>query len=61
MGSELDIKPASRSCFDNAAVLENPECVQDSFHAQPVVLAKGSNRWQTISGAKYVCQDLDLY
>jgi hypothetical protein len=58
--SELDIKSASGSGFDDAAVFENPECVQDSFHAQPVIPAKGSNGWQTISGAENVRPDLDL-
>ena len=56
--SELDIKSASRSGFDKAAVLENPEGVQDGLHAQPVISAKGANGWQTIPGTEHVGLDL---
>jgi hypothetical protein len=58
--SEFDIKSASRSGFDKAAVFENPERVQDGFHAQPVIYTKGSNGRQSIPGTKHVGLDLAL-
>ena len=34
--------------------------MQDGFHAQPMILAEGSNGWQTISGTEDVGLNLDL-
>ena len=58
--SELDIKSASGSGFNEAAVFEDSECVQNGFHAQAVIPAQGSNGWQAIPGTEYIREDLGL-